>query len=782
MMNAYWVQTFPARWFKTAAVLLCIASLATAATAASGALANLVKTYRENPTPRGKAALLAYARAHSSDPNGALAHLALGVVAYQQKDNAAAAAYFNQARPGLPKLADYVDYYQAAAAAQATDLAAVQRDLRDLKEFSAPLSPVAAKAALLAAKAATGSDAKEKTAAAIQLVRDNYEHLPQPDADFALASAYEAQGDPAQAAAFYQRVYFSHPATHEAAEASTALEHLRVTLGAAYPPAMPPQMLERGDRWLAAHEYVKARQEFEALVPQLGGVEREQAQVRAGAARYLGGDAGGAYSYLKELKFPHDEGDAERLYYLEECSRHMGANDHMEEAVKQLNRHHQDSPWRLKALIAAGNRYLVENQPSHYEPFYRAGYESFAPDAGTAYCHWKITWDAYMARKKEAAELLREQIAKYPFDPRAATALYFLGRLEEEQSNFTVARACYNKIDANFPHYYYAVLARERLTHNAMAGAVPDPKTTTWLASLEFPSHERLAIEEPTAATRARIERARLLIAAGFPDWAETEVRFGTKVDGQAHLLAMETAKLSPSTFASLRRMKSLSGDYLALPYESAPKKFWQLLFPLPWQKDLMESSRRASLDPFLVAALIRQESEFNAAALSHANAYGLTQIVPSTGRALARQQGMRRFRTDQLFDPAVNLRLGSVYIRSLLDQWNGKWEETLASYNAGKSRVIDWKTWNNYREPAEFVESIPFTETREYVQAVLRNASLYREIYAENIPAADRVEPAPRIVHVKAKPRTRVKGVRIQKASHVKRGVARKRHRKPAA
>jgi len=79
---------------------------------------------------------------------------------------------------------------------------------------------------------------------------------------------------------------------------------------------------------------------------------------------------------------------------------------------------------------------------------------------------------------------------------------------------------------------------------------------------------------------------------------------------------------------------------------------------------------------------------------------------------------------------PATNLKLGSKYLRSMLDEWGGKWEETLASYNAGKSRVDEWLSWDVYREPAEFVETIPFTETRDYVQAVLRNAAMYRRLY----------------------------------------------------
>ncbi len=85
------------------------------------------------------------------------------------------------------------------------------------------------------------------------------------------------------------------------------------------------------------------------------------------------------------------------------------------------------------------------------------------------------------------------------------------------------------------------------------------------------------------------------------------------------------------------------------------------------------------------------------------------------------------------LFEPATNLRLGTLYFRTLLDQLGGREPETLASYNAGKRRVTEWLTWFDYREPAEFIETIPISETRNYVQIVLRNVDLYRRIYANS-------------------------------------------------
>ena len=111
---------------------------------------------------------------------------------------------------------------------------------------------------------------------------------------------------------------------------------------------------------------------------------------------------------------------------------------------------------------------------------------------------------------------------------------------------------------------------------------------------------------------------------------------------------------------------------------------------------------------------------------------------MPATGRQLARKDGVRRFRTSMLFQPSTNLKLGSRYLRTILDQWGGKWEETLASYNAGKAHVDDWVNWSSFQEPAEFVETIPFTETREYVQAVLRNAAIYKRLYGTVAASAE--------------------------------------------
>ncbi len=138
---------------------------------------------------------------------------------------------------------------------------------------------------------------------------------------------------------------------------------------------------------------------------------------------------------------------------------------------------------------------------------------------------------------------------------------------------------------------------------------------------------------------------------------------------------------------------------------------------------------RSNGLDPYLVLSLMRQESEFNPSVVSYANAYGLMQLLPSTGKSMARQAGLKHFSTNELLNPPVNVQLGTLYLRQTLDKFHGQVEYALAAYNAGDDRIQSWLATGNYRDVPEFVECIPFTQTREYVQAILRNEAMYKRL-----------------------------------------------------
>jgi soluble lytic murein transglycosylase len=656
-----------------------------------------------------------------------LADLKAGAAALDAKKYPAAIAALEPTVKRLPKIADYTAFFLASAKFASEDYATVPKTLEPVFKI-APVSPLTARSVLLAAHAfEQGGDAK----AALELLRKNYATLPQPAGDLAMATAFAAADDPVSAAIYHQRVYFGYPVTPEAAQADAELKKLRDALGEKYPPAMPNQMLGRAMKLMEAKLYAKARAEFEAVVSQVGGAEKDLARVRVSVADYHLKDTARAHAALQSLEVSTPEADAERLHYLLLCAQRLKNQDEVQSVLERLGRLYPNSKWRLESLIASGNHSLIENQMKVYEPIYRACYESFPKDPQAAGCHWKVTWGHYMRRQADAGDMLRAHVRMFPGAENAAGALYFLGRLAEGVRDPAGGRAYYDEIVKEYPNYYYTVLARERLKE--IGDVAPSPKVNEFLRGIDFPQRSRTLNFQPNATAKARIERARLLASAGLDDWAANELRYGSQNEDQPQVLAVELAEMTTKTVGpdqAMRYIKRYAGNYLFFPIESAPMEFWKLAFPLPYRTDLEKFSKQNGLDPYLIAALIRQESEFNPKAVSPANARGLTQILPGTGRELSRKLKVKMYGTPSLFVPAVNLQLGTFYLRTIVDNLGGRWEAALAAYNAGPSRAKAWSSWGEFREPAEFIETVPFAETRNYIQTVLRNADTYRRIY----------------------------------------------------
>lgn len=545
-----------------------------------------------------------------------------------------------------------------------------------------PVSPLNGKAAIIAARAYLSLSQFND---AVKVLRRF--NLPQPEGAAILGEALEAAGDQIEAAATWQKVYYEYPLADEATLAEAALLRLANALGSNYPPAMPQSVLGRAEKLRRSGQAARAKKELLAAAPSFGGVDRELALVRANQGDYAG---------LTALTVTQPDAEAERLYLMHAAARRSSQDARAEAALNELVRRFPTSGWTREALTSWGNHFLVRNDVAQYEPLYTSCAEKFTDD----YCYWKVTWSAWINRRPDAKTRMATYVARFPDGDKAAAAMYFLGRYEE--------------VIARYPMSWYAVLSR--------------PK-----AEVPVAARSRSTNFNPSGAMKYRITRARQLEAANLHEWAEFELRYAA--NEQPFVAAMELAEVAAGRGAhdqALRYIKGVAKGYLALAPEEAPERFWRLAFPLPYRTELEQNSRLRGLDKYLVAALIRQESEFNPLAVSSAKAYGLTQVLPSTGRSLSRRVGITGFRTSMLFNPEYNLRLGTYYLRTMLDSHGGKEEVTLASYNAGKSRSDLWLSWYDYREPAEFVETVPFSETRGYIQTVLRNADMYRRLYQD--------------------------------------------------
>ena len=237
--------------------------------------------------------------------------------------------------------------------------------------------------------------------------------------------------------------------------------------------------------------------------------------------------------------------------------------------------------------------------------------------------------------------------------------------------------------------------------------------------------------EDETPSDNLRVQKAQLLENGALLEFAVRELQAaGNEEKGSWVPAEMARVYEDAGRYdAAVEAMKHAVPNYFAMDLPTLPRSYWEALFPKPYWPDVKKFSSQNALDPYLVTSLIRQESEFNPNALSRKDAVGLMQLLPKVGKGVAKQQKIKHFSTQQLFTPGVNLQLGTRYFRIMVDKF-GAFEYALAAYNAGSDRVQDWLGQAKYRDPQEFVESIPFTETREYVQAILRNANVYRQLY----------------------------------------------------
>jgi peptidoglycan lytic transglycosylase len=701
-----------------------------AAFVASTSLKPMARQLLQDRTPAAYAGVEAYARRHHQEDAGALAWLVLGYAHALDKDYAKAVDPLNRAKPRAGDLGDYISFYLGTAYSQSGRTAEAVTTLSDF-EKQYPESLLLRDAHVLYG---TGLLAENRSQEAITVLEKNRQP-PRADLELALGRAYAAAGQPIQAAEILRNLYITMPLSAEASQADVEVKKLASTT------PLPPLGLNgrrtRADLLAKGKRFSDAADEYRDLLSVASPSDRPEIQLAFAVALRRSGQDKEAKKALETLDSSALEINTQRLYNLGEIARNSGDEEGFLRYLAELRQAAPTSLWLQQALLSAGNFYLLKPDYDKAIDAYRELQQRF-PNAGRAsYAHWKVAWlSLRQGRAAEAKTGFEQQIGLYPASAEVPAALYWRARLAEEDNDTSMARAYYQKLSERFRNFYYGELARRRLRelkaddepardlprdfpHYALLDRVPPISAGTSITTSDPPTDN------------LRYQKAQVLENGGLLDFAVLELQAAARED-QGNWVAAETAKLYEDAGrydGAIQVFKRAVPNYFAVDLPTLPRPYWEALFPKPYWPDLKKFSSQNALDPYLVASLIRQESEFNPSAVSRANALGLMQLLPKVGTAVAKQEKLRHFSSAQLFTPEVNLQLGTRYFREMVDKF-GAFEYALAAYNAGTNRVDDWLGQGKYRDPQEFVESIPFTETREYVQAILRNANVYRQLY----------------------------------------------------
>ena len=664
--------------------------------------------------------LKAVSAAHPGTLASGLAQLEAGLRLLDDRRSAEAIPFLQHPDIRQTHLADYALFALGEAYANTRDYPrADAAHLSVLEQF--PASPLRCAALLDAADAEAAYGRSDKGLALLdQALRDCPDALPSVLA--ARGAMHQARKELKEAAEAYGRLDREFPASTEAAAAASALRALKGYVPSATPAERRARDLDKARRLMAAG---KNKEALVLLRPLLAvsakGEESDDVRLRLGRAYAATGRDGDALAALNGISAEARLG-GEASYERAKIQSRRQRNPSPFQAVADR---YPNTPWAEDALLSLAYFHLKDMKEDQAIPYLQSLLLTFPKGRYADRSTWWIGWWSYRhGRYADTAEMFERAVRSHPVTYYTPGFLYWAGRARAGLGQTDQARELYLDAVRRFKHSYHGQKATEAL--NLVAGG----------ASSTHPA--------PAAEVDAGAEipdpifsRARELLLVGRLEETADELKRAPASPAVRATLAWIDWRLGNYRSAIVNMQRAYPG-WVGEAGDELPPSVWQILYPLNYSDVIVARARQEGLDPALVAALIWQESAFDPTAVSTAGARGLMQILPPTGRTVSRKLGRaagktarKRTPAPNLNDPATALALGTHYLRQMLDHFGGRVERALAAYNAGPTRVQSWVAARPDMSAEEFVESIPFVETRAYVMNILEHQDQYRRLYA---------------------------------------------------
>ncbi len=642
--------------------------------------------------------------------------LAAAVRLYQSEDYAKALAALNRVDRSAA-IADYVDYYKGLARLRLNQLDEAKKTFESLLSRK-PQGAIVTSAMLAHAQVAEAAG-DDRAAMEIYQRLASEKHTVTEDVLSRLGRAALAVGDRKAAADAYLRVYYEFALTDAATAAGSHLADLKdVVVRTGY-----AADLGRAQMFFGARRYAEARAAFQEVQKLASGDDRELADLRVAESDFHLR----RYEAARDALRPHLDTasrKAEARYFHLSAIRELGQHEEYVAGTRALIADFPKDFWAEEALNNLGTHYILTNQDEAAAATFAELYERFPTGTRAERAAWKSGWWSY--RKGEYAKTVKtfeSAAAAFPRSDFRPSFLYWSARSHAQLGARDQAAARFRLVFDDYGNWYYGRLARKHVPPKSNAAAADRP------IAASNPSAAASSSRPPTE------DRIRLLLANGLYDDALAELRYAQRTWGTSPAIEA-TIAWAYHQKGELRRaitlMRRAYPQSLTSGGHELPVEIRQVLFPLVYWDLIRKHAQVYELDPYVIAALIGQESTFDPDVKSVANAWGLMQIVPATGRRLATGLRLRRFTTRSLTNPETNVRLGTLYFARLVRQFGGTYY-ALASYNAGENRVVRWKAERPDMDEDEFIDDIPYPETQNYVKRILGTAEDYRMLYGRD-------------------------------------------------
>ncbi|MDQ3070699.1 MAG: transglycosylase SLT domain-containing protein, partial [Acidobacteriota bacterium] len=550
--------------------------------------------------------------------------------------------------------------------------------------------------------------------------------------------AQAAAGDRTAAALAYTRVYYEFPLSNEASAAATELTTLRDIAGAGSSRPDTVQLeLGRAERLYASRKYSEARASLALIRDLTGGEDRALVDVRLGQIAFHTGRHAEARTSLA-AHTRRGPREAEARYFDLLALRETGQGTAFVGAVRALVRDMPSSTWSADALDALATYHVRADEDGAAARVFTELFDQFPSSDKAQRAAWMAGWHAYRSgNHPEAIRIFERAAADFPRSDQRPAWLYWSARSQGEAGSKANASARHKLVLTDYAHSYYGRQSARRL---GVAQPVFDVARAADRRSTR--STEQTAREALPAGLI--IHR---LLRAGLYDDALGELRVAERAGTTRQIqatIAWATREKGDLLRASVL-MKRAYPQYLSAAGAGLPDDVLRVTYPVNYWNLIKTHATARNLDPYLIAALIAQESGYEPSARSAADAWGLMQVVPATGRMYARKLGIRGFTTRSLTDPEINIRIGTAYFADQVASL-GSVHAALAGYNAGPTRARRWAAQKPGLERDEWIDDIPFPETQFYVKRIIGTAEDYRALYSGGFdPALKRTAARPR-------------------------------------